>query len=84
MEIKLDYYDIETAVIDYMNKIYGLDIDSDQIVGSNVEVSSTPACRSLLREFRKSKGDNTSIKKERIQFDTYSEFSFYIDQKEDT
>ena len=85
MLIELSYWDVEQALIAYLKKDYGWEVESDQIQGGDIETTFTTFALKKDED-----GDEVfdygkaTRKKKSLSFDGSSELSLFIDAKEES
>tara|TARA_R110002020_G_scaffold342661_1_gene557122 strand:+ start:1140 stop:1400 length:261 start_codon:yes stop_codon:yes gene_type:complete len=84
MVIKLSYWEVEQAVINYLKEKFKWPLESEQFQGSNIETSFT------TYKYKKDKDGNEVVDREKsttktkeLTFDSNSEIEFWVDAEED-
>ncbi len=80
MMIKLSYWEVEEAVINYLKKVHSLKLDSEQVEWATIETTETTYAYKQNKE-----GEvvvdraKTTEKTESLAFNSESEMDFYIE-----
>jgi|TARA_R110000765_G_scaffold347928_1_gene437985 hypothetical protein len=82
MLVKLSYWEVEEAVINYLKKVHSLKLDSEQVEWATIETTETTYAYKQNKE-----GEvvvdraKTTEKTESLAFNSESEMDFYIEAR---